>query len=216
MYSSLYDEKHRFFEISTDIKTSNKLPQKGVREQLLCAGCEQHIGKYERYASLVLNGGIALRIKNKGRLTHINGIEYSQFKLFALSVLWRASVSSLDFFNQVSLGPHENNLRSMILNDDAGSNEIYPFIMTPIIHEGELQEALIVMPTWTRIGSNYAYRFVFGGIGWVFIVSGHKAPREFIEASINTSNELTMLSWELSDMRYLVNMAQELAERGKL
>jgi hypothetical protein len=216
MYSSLYDEKHRFYEISTDIEKKNKLPQKGVRERLLCGVCEQHIGQYERYASLVLKGGIELQIANEGRMTHVSGIEYSRFKLFALSVLWRAGVSSLDFFRQVSLGPHEPKLRSMILNSDPGKEDAYPFIMTPIIHSGELQEALIVMPTWTRVGTNFAYRFVFGGYGWVIIVSGNGAPSEFVGASINRKNELTMLSWELSDMRFLVDMAQELSMKGKL
>ncbi|MCP4584464.1 hypothetical protein [Pseudoalteromonas sp.] len=216
IYSSLYDEKHRFHEISDDVKKKNKMPQKGIRERLLCLECEQHLSKYERYASLVLNGGYSITVRNEGRLVHLGNVEYLKFKLFALSVLWRASVSDLGVFCQVKLGPHEEKLRIMILNDDPGTEYQYPFILSPIIHENEVQEALIVAPTWTRLENHFAYRFVFGGIAWVFVVSGHKAPNVIINASINRNGELTMLPWELSDMRFITHMAQKLAQQSKL
>jgi hypothetical protein len=216
IYSSLYDEKHRFYEISADENKKNKMPQKGVREYLLCGECEQHLSKNERYVSLILNGGYSLNVRKEGRLVHLRRVEYSKFKLFALSVLWRAGVSNLEFFDQVKLGPHENILRNMILDDEPGAEGVYPFILSPILHENTLQEALIVKPTWTRLGGHYAYRFVFGGIAWVFVVSGHKAPIEIINASISENGEFTMLPWNLSDMKFIIHMAQELTRQGKL
>ncbi|PLA74463.1 hypothetical protein CYQ88_06160 [Hydrogenovibrio sp. SC-1] len=216
IYSSLYDEKHRFHEISDDVKKKNKMSQKGIREKLLCSECEQHLSKYERYASLVLNGGFSLSVRNEGRLVHLGNIDYQQFKLFALSVLWRAGVSNLSVFSQVKLGPHEEKLRVMVLNDNPGTEYQYPFILSPIIHENKVQEALIVAPTWTRLENHYAYRFVFGGIAWVFVVSGHKAPKFIIDASINREDELTMIPWELSNLRFITDMAQELAQQDKL
>ncbi len=216
IYSSLYDEKHRFHEISDDVKKKNKMPQKGIREKLLCSECEQHLSRYERYASLVLNGGFSLTVRNEGRLVHLGNIDYQKFKLFALSILWRAGVSDLSVFSQVKLGPHEEKLRIMILNDNPGTEHQYPFILSPIVHENEVQEALIVAPTWTRLENHYAYRFVFGGIAWVFVVSGHKAPKVVIDTSLNNQGELTMLPWELSDLRFITDMAQELAQQGKL
>jgi hypothetical protein len=216
IYSSLYDEKHRFHEISDDVKKKNKPHQKGISERLLCFECEQLLSKYERYASLVLNGGYNPNVRNEGKLVHLGNIEYSKFKLFALSVLWRASVSSLKVFCQVKLGPHEEKLRLMILNDDPGAEYQYPFILSPILHGNEVQEALIVPPTWTRLDNHYAYRFVFGGIAWVFVVSSHKASNVIIGASIARNGELTMLPWQLSDMRFITHMAEELVHQGKL
>jgi hypothetical protein len=216
IYSSLYDEKHRFHEISVDENKKNKLPQKGVREYLLCGECEQLLSKNERYASLVLNGRFSLTVRKDGKLIHLGGIEYSKFKLFALSVLWRAGISSLDVFDQVKLGPHENVLRNMILNSEPGGEEVYPFLLSPILHENVIQEGLIVTPTWTRLGSHYAYRFVFGGITWVFVVSGHKAPNEIVNASISENGELTMIPWNLSDMKFITHVSKELARQGKL
>lgn len=216
IYSSLYDKKHRFYEISGDVNKKNRMPQKGVREKLLCSECEKHISKYERYASLVLNGGFSLTVRNEGRLVHLGNIDYRKFKVFALSILWRAGVSDLSVFSQVKLGPHEDKIRIMILSGNPGAEHQYPFILSPIIHKNEVQEALIVAPTWTRLENHYAYRFVFGGIAWIFVVSGHKAPKVVIDASINNQDELTMIPWELSDMKFITDMAEELARQGKL
>ena len=212
----MYDDKHRYFDISVNTNKKYKYQQQGVKERLLCEDCEQHFSKYERYASLVLNCGYELTVRKEGRLIHLEGIEYSRFKLFALSVLWRAGVSSIDFFKQVKLGPHEEKIRKMLLNQNPGEEFEYPFILSPIIHENEIQEALIVKPTWTRLDNHYAYRFVFGGIAWVFVVSSHKPPKEIIDASIGHSCSLTMLPWEMSDMKFIVHMAQKLGRQGKL
>lgn len=216
LYSSLYDEKHRFHKLSIDENKKNTLPQKGVRELLLCGDCEQRLSKYERYSSLILNGGIELIIKREGRLFHLEGVQYNSFKLFALSILWRASVSNLEMFSQVTLGPHEEVLRKMILNGEPGEECDYPFILSPVIHEGVVQEDLIVQPTRTRLAGHNAYRFVFGGIAWVFVASSHRAPSVIVSASINKLGKLTMLPWALTDMKFIVHMAQELSRQGKV
>jgi len=165
---------------------------------------------------LALNGGITVTARKNGRLIHLEGIEYSSFKLFALSVLWRAGVSSVKVFEQVKLGHHEEKIRIMLLNNNPGKEFEYPFILSPIIHESEVQKSLIVQPTWTRLDKHFAYRFVFGGIAWVFVVSSHKPSNAVIDASIGYSGGLTMLPWELSDMKFIVHMAKELKYYGKL
>ena len=216
LYSSLYDEKHRFHKISIDKNQKDTLPQKGIREFLLCSKCEQNLSKYERYASLILNGGIVLTVRHEGRLIFLEGIEYKNFKIFALSILWRASVSSLDLFGQVTLGFHEEILRKMVLNGEPGEAHEYPFILSPILHEGEVLEALIVQPTKARLSDHRVYRFVFGGLAWMFVVSSHRVPSVVTSASISNSGMLTMLPWELADMKFITHIAQELSQQGKL
>jgi hypothetical protein len=216
LYSTLYDEKHRFHEIHIDTNTKNKFTQKGVREPLLCNSCEQYFSKFERYASLVLNSGFELTVKRIEGLFHFEGVEYDQFKLFALSILWRASVSSLDFFEEVNLASHEEIIRKMLLAGDAGQEDDYPFILSPILHENEIVEALIVKPSLSGIDQNEAYRFVFGGITWVFIISVNQVPDVIVQASISKSGVLKMLPQQMSDMGFLVGMAEEMVNKGKL
>lgn len=216
IYTSMYDEKHRFHLLSTSISIKNKMAQKGVRENLLCDNCEQKLSKYERYASLILNGGIPIIFSLNGNRIDAEGLDYRKFKLFALSILWRASVSKLDIFSQVLLGPHEELLRKLILNENPGKEHEYPFVLCPIICEGLVQEDLIVQPERTRLGDCNAYRFVFGGIAWIFVVSRHRAPDVIISASISETGAITILPKRIEDMKFIVNIAQDLYRKKKV
>lgn len=216
MYGALYDEKHRFHVISTDIEKSNKFKQKGITEPLLCSECEGALSKHERYVSLVFSGQLHVSARREGRIVYLEGLEYESFKLFALSVLWRAGVSSLQMFEEVQLGPHQEKLRRMVHSGNPGETYEYPFLLSPIRHKGELQQSMIVQPTTSRIDGHLAYRFVFGGLVWVFVVTGHRVPAIIENASISKKGRATMLEWELSDMRFITNMAQELVVKGKV
>ncbi|VAW81253.1 hypothetical protein MNBD_GAMMA12-1540, partial [hydrothermal vent metagenome] len=91
VYKSLYDEKHRYHILSTFKATKTAQQQKGLREPLLCELCEEKLSKYERYVSLIFTGAIPTTENTNGDLITINGLKYKEFKLFALSILWRAS-----------------------------------------------------------------------------------------------------------------------------
>ena len=211
MYKALYDEKHRFWEISASNAGCEIPHQKGIREQLFCGDCEQLFSIYERYASLVLNGGakIETRLVDGNRI-FIKGVDYSDFKLFQLSIIWRASVSKLSMFSEVNLGKHEEIIRLMLLNRCPGENYQYPVLLSPIIHENDVVEALIVKPTATRIDGQNAYRFVFGGIAWIFVVSSHKSAECIVEAALNRSGLLKLMPRKISDMNFIVDMAKEM------
>lgn len=215
LYKTLYDEKHRFYEISTDKNIKNRHIQKGLRERLLCKECEQHFSKNERYASLVLNGGQKLIAFPEPPMVHFKSIHYAKFKLFALSILWRAGVSSDPVFSDVKLGCHENLLREMLLNELPGRQAQYPFLLVPVMHGGDVVESLIVPPEKTKVGEQPAYIFVFGGLMWVYIVSGHPPPKAVLDASISESGQLTMLPMQIKDIKYILNFAKKFVELGK-
>src|SRR5690606_22273539 len=104
--------------------------QKGVREPLLCIDCEEKFSRHEKYVAEVFSGKREVFLSRAGGLVIAEGIDYTKFKLFALSVLWRAGVSRNNFFRDVELGPHQEKLRYMLLNDHPGESSEYPFILT--------------------------------------------------------------------------------------
>ena len=56
--------------------------------------------------------------------------DYHLLKFFAISMLWRANVSDLDFFKLVKVGSrHEQILRERILNNDPGDIDDYTVIL---------------------------------------------------------------------------------------
>lgn len=216
LYKELYDAIHRFHRISTNPDTENRLLQKGVREPLLCEGCEQHLSVYERYASQMLFGGITIEGTRQGSEIHLVNIDYAKFKLFQLSILWRAGVSSMPEFRQVRLGPYQEVLRAMILAGNAGLPEDYPCLMFLVLNEGRPLGDLIVEPSWSRLDGHKCYRFVFGGMAWIQVTSGHKPARIILDSCVKLDGSCVIRLQEWRDMKFLVDTAQRLSTLGKL
>ena len=86
LYASMYDEKHRFHVVEAGEQHSS-FEQKGYRERLLCQACETKLSKWETFARGLLVGGTQLQYRREGSITWVEGIGYSRFKLFQLSIL---------------------------------------------------------------------------------------------------------------------------------
>ncbi|CAA9581807.1 MAG: hypothetical protein AVDCRST_MAG86-3242 [uncultured Truepera sp.] len=126
LYKPTYDDKHRANDISVDTSTV-KFSQKGLRERLLCGGCEGQLSVVERYfANVWYDEAVIPRNLDgyKGDTFSVQ-VDYVKFKLFHLSILWRASISSLPYFSRVNLGPYEENLRQMVLTLNPGQEHQY-------------------------------------------------------------------------------------------
>lgn len=216
MYESLYDDIHRFHVLSRDPNKLNSMQQKGLREPLLCGNCEQQFSLYERYVSLLFRGGLNLEYERHGELISIKNVDYKNLRLFQLSVLWRASVSTLPFFSQISLGQHQEHLRRMLLAEDIGIPWKYGCMMFSLMHEGRIQNDLIVQPTWTRVDNVLGYRFVFGGHLWVYLVASHQSSKKLETISLEPSGELRLLLSDLFSAPFITDFANNLKQQGKL
>lgn len=216
LYSSMYDEKHRFHILSTDKEQSNRLAQKGVREKLLCEDCEQKLSKWERYASQILSGGTAFVAVQEGNLWHLSEIDYIPFRLFQLSVLWRASVSTVDFFANVSLGDHEEKIRRLLISGNPGLPWQYGCVICGLIANETVLTDLMIQPDRLRIHGHNAYRFVFGGFMWVYLVSNHISPTPIQSACLDPAGKLTVLVRNINSVKYFEHLAGQLFEQGKV
>src|SRR5262245_48953601 len=87
-------------------------------EKILCAGCEPQFGPWDQYAQEVLSEPPRGQVLKVGK--HVVGYELSEawrydlLKLFFISVAWRASVSTHDFYKRISLGPFEAAAKVML------------------------------------------------------------------------------------------------------
>lgn len=95
-------------------------------EYLLCGKCEDIISEYERYffSALRGKGGVKLNYHQLG-LTFQN-LNYSKFKLFLTSLLWRAGVSKQPVFSKVSLSEKylEEARLSLLYNSPLGAMKL--------------------------------------------------------------------------------------------
>lgn len=188
VYKPLYSEKRRMVGLlATDDSLKRKYIQKGLREKLLCSKCEDLINtRYEQPSlsywrkitavnkhphptlsmSIVSGGDLGPSVK----LLRFRGFNYTQFKLFLLSVLWRSSVSSLPEFWQVKLGRHEESLRKMLLASDPGCQGKYPVwlcLVTNVAHGG------VAAPFKQKYNGHKTYQFQLGRIAALFTISKH-------------------------------------------
>lgn len=95
VYKPLYDEKHRAIAFHPNDTTNYGFMQKGLREPLLCGDCEQFLNDmYEKpfYRMWIENDTLAVLTDQDAAV--IEGLDYATFKLFHMSVLFRAGVSS--------------------------------------------------------------------------------------------------------------------------
>lgn len=201
MYKDIFDGKHRLHEVevTTGSILKDKLRQTGGYEnQILCQTCDNKVlGELERYASKVLYGDAPKRIQSHNdagfTCTYCEDINYSKFKLFLLSVLWRASISQLPIFKNVNLGPHEDKMRQMIFHSNPDEPNKYPCIMVTYLNLKKLPHQFIGSPGLSRDGDDDTYLFLIGGILYIFFVSYHNLPSWVDSYAINSKGELRLI-----------------------
>jgi hypothetical protein len=175
LYDSVYDERHQFLQTSTD-PAERTLPRPtGLYEHLLCDGCEGRFSGWEAYARGVLKGGIKLLFRKEAWGFEVHGVEYARFKLFGMSLLWRAGVSKRPEFSSVQLGPHEETLRRMLDSEEPGRPHEYGFslVFAPEPQVSQLFRHTLSPPQSARYGAHHVYRFLLGATIWLFPVSSH-------------------------------------------
>ena len=96
---------------------------------ILCQDCDAIMGPWDQHAQEVLLKPPPQEslLFYRGQMVgaQIKEFKYEPLKLFFISLLWRASISTQPFFKLISLGPHEETLRQMIIQHDPGSPEDY-------------------------------------------------------------------------------------------
>lgn len=172
LYRPLYDEKSRAQEL--DGATGKKrVLQKGLQEKLLCDECEGVLQRDEHYFSLLWFESRPLPDPVEAVYIERNDLDFDRFFRFHLSILYRASISSLSPFSAVSLGPFEEPYRQF-LNGDVASLAEEPQFFGAVLRRPESHELvnwIVLAPVRARPSGVLTYTFVFGGCSWEYCVS---------------------------------------------
>jgi len=202
MYQDLFDETNRMHAIQ---RKEGALQKRGYRQtgeyekDILCHSCDNEaLGKLDRYASLILYDGYPKICENRTGLdgmtyTYCAEIDYVQFKLFLLSVLWRASISQRALFAEVQLGPHEERIRRMLLNGEPGDQLKYPCLIMTYLHLKKYPGDVVAQPSRARVNAGYVYKFLIGGMLYLFFISKYIIPEGLKDFSINPKGEMKII-----------------------
>jgi hypothetical protein len=137
---------------------------------ILCEDCEAKFGVWDDYGQslLIQNFNDAQALKENGIVYGyiFEGYNYDKLKLFFISVLWRASVSRLEFFRTVSLNVFEDRAKDHIQNNDPGSADVFS-VMLARFDEFDGQRS-ILNPQPTRFkGINFFVFYLTGLVAYI-------------------------------------------------
>ena len=177
LYNGMYDQKaHGAIAINGVGRKGWTYLRKGFQEFLLCNECEQFLNQtYEEFFHRLWckDGGLLPEVLSQDWY-EFDIRDYTKFKLFHLSVLFRASVASLPVFDQVKLGPHCEKIRKMILDQDPGGEMDYPIYCMALFQNGRRKaEPFFGTPYRIRINCHNGYCFPFGYCLWRYGVTNH-------------------------------------------
>ena len=208
-YKLVYDPSPRRFRvISAIVSKPERYEQKGLREPLLCKDCEQKLGRWEDYAKRAFVDGRGLQITQQKNAVMLCGLEYKLFKLFLLSLLWRMSVSNLDFFNEVKLGPYEEKIRLALLNDDPLLPHQFACWMIVVLIGGKAYTDWIVEPTVARVGGRHVYSLVIAGILFNFHVGRQPLQPSVASHVLSEHGAMTVSVMRMRDIPFLIKFAR--------
>lgn len=169
-----------------DQKTANNESKQkdysGVFESnILCEHCEQNIlSNYEKYGYSLI---YCNNLKNISKVMSDNkiiingsGYNYLKIKLYFLAILWKSSISSNKFFDEVKLSNDvEEKIRLMLLNGEPGEESDFPvFISAPHLNNNKEFDARDIFITRSPIKKQVKnidiYDFLLTGQNICFII----------------------------------------------
>jgi len=148
--------------------TADTFPKRvpiGVYDQtIVCETCERRFSPYDTYAAdFLLNRTNKFeQVRDEigklgGYLVH--NYDYRLLKLFGISVLWRAAVSSHPLFSRVQLGPFEEKARDMLVKGEPGDAMVFGVLFS--VWDGG-DSHTIMDPFAGRLSGVRTYRFYLG------------------------------------------------------
>lgn len=175
-YKPVYDGKHRAIRVDKNTLDTEYI-QKGLREYLLCADCDNTLlGPWDGYASRFWSSPTGMPDQMAGESIVLNGIDYERFKLFHLSVLWRAAACSWSQQGKIDLGPHFDAIRDIILRRTTPDETTYPFWGMALVDDRagfEVCKEILFYAGHDHRWGIHTYILVFGGVAWHYAVSSH-------------------------------------------
>jgi hypothetical protein len=218
MYDSLFDKNHRIGVYDLNIlDRENSIPTGYYNEYFLCEYCDNVvIGQLEDYAKIALYGGEIKQHENifyESRISqtevksvYISGINYKLFKLFLLSIIWRASISKLRFFNKINLEYHEDVIRQMLLNGDPSDEKKYSTCLV-YLKTSDLMYKSIIEPNIIKNNRDFILNLFINGIAYHYNLGSFNNHKIFVNGLIKKTNEMEVAILEgLQADNYLSNI----------
>ena len=199
MYKGLLDKNKKIVETNLfNFKEAKYRPTGIYDKNILCKECDTTImGGLESYAAKILydKKDLESTIEEDENIINLmfKGIEYRKFKLFLISILWRASISNQKMFEEIKLGTkYEEVVRKMIYENNPGKRDDFSTCIFGLKSNENLVTLTIVAPRRMKADGNTAYMFYINGLFYWFNISAHNMQDVFKRIPLDENNEMTI------------------------
>jgi hypothetical protein len=191
-----------------------KWEQQGFKEYLLCEQCDnEKLAAWEEHATGLFKTQMPQPAAGQAQPILFHDPDYSSLKLFFLSVLWRAGVSTHPFYEHVRLGPHEDKIRDMLFGNIPGDPTDYGCVVSLLLDRGQLLRDVLVQPTPCGIQDpeHDRYLFVFGGFLFLYFISKEGLIPKLQQSMLKKDGTLTIVPAEYDDFAVLRDLRKRAA-----
>jgi len=170
-YKSIYYDRRRLVEARVSRKGfSRRIGQKGYKEPMLCAACEQKLNAWETsfrnfWCVKVIPSGPIVK-----KYPVVRGFAYKWMKLFHLSVIWR--LHSAIGFGRIDLGTYAKRIQTMLLDEEPGAAGCFPVFGCLLLNkDNSIMDKLITEPGVARCDGSHFYAVSYAGCEWLFLMT---------------------------------------------
>lgn len=186
--------KHNYL-LSTRHDFAMRSPTGVYDSNLVCDKCEAIFGPYDDYGHefFKLEHAVKLVSPEMESLGWVCSVDYSKFKLFILSIMWRASASDRPECASVKLGQFQEPIRQMIKSGDPGPADRFPIVLQR--YEQDSDMAPLSMPRRARLSYssvNYYKMELAGCAVWVAI-DERRVPTVFNDLMLAPGRDARLL-----------------------
>jgi len=193
-YQPIKNEKNQIYVAGN----KTRIVQRGYTERLLCRECDTILlSRYETKFNQVWMKTIPpdfrhLRTKPLEDVIQVDIPDYDSFKLFHLSVFWRAAISiGFKTCPDKCLGPYESILAEMIRNGNPGQVGDFPFLGILVIdgNGSPVPQVIQLAQGQGRFEDRYRYYGMnYAFCDWTFVVA-RPGPQWLVDLETRCRNE---------------------------
>jgi|SRR5690242_2158944 len=180
MYKGMENEKNKIAVtiLKNNIKTETEIEHRYFDKNIICLDCERvKLSQLDNYGNRVLFGNQKINDSFKSstleypemKVCMIENFDYLKFKLFLLSVLWRAHISKQIFFENISPSSRAEFIRQAILSKDLSLCEKVRISIFGLMFDRNKLMKAIPKPRHIITESIDVYLFMIYGIVYNFI-----------------------------------------------
>lgn len=166
-----------------------KLQHGRFDRNILCADCDRKLGELDEFALTFCTSDLPRA--QEGTIGSIANVDCDRLAAFAISLVWRASISRLAAFDDIDLGPVANRARDASFGE---REKAFRVIMNRLVSPRYDVLQFYVEPVRWRMSGLNIYSFQLGGFQWFVLADGRAVPSHLRPLLINGLDTLPSLA----------------------